>query len=148
MPFSVQRRSSRAILLDSTGRVLLIRFSATRDGTTFVFWATPGGGVEAGETDLEAAQREISEELALDVNLIGPIHITANRFSHENVPVENTDVFFLGRLDLAEPQLHAVTADERAAMQMVSWWSCDEIDQTTEIIFPPDLSTVVRRHKK
>jgi 8-oxo-dGTP pyrophosphatase MutT (NUDIX family) len=145
MAVPVQRRSSRAILLDPAGRVLLIRFAVTRDGRTFVFWATPGGSVEAGETDLDAARREIKEELAVNVALTGPVHTSVNRFSHENVPVENTDVFFVGRLDQADPQLHTVTDDERAAMQVVKWWSCDEVDQATETIFPPDLSAVIRR---
>jgi 8-oxo-dGTP pyrophosphatase MutT (NUDIX family) len=145
MAAPVQRRSSRAILLDPAGRVLLIRFAVTRDGGAFVFWATPGGSVEAGETDLDAARREIKEELDVDVTLTGPVHTSINLFSHKNVPVENTDVFFVGRLAQADPKLHAVTDDERAAMQVVRWWSCDEVDQATETIFPPDLSTVIRR---
>jgi ADP-ribose pyrophosphatase YjhB (NUDIX family) len=145
MTVPVQRRSSRAILLDPVGRVLLIRFAVTRDGRAFVFWATPGGSVEADETDLDAARREIKEELAVNVALTGPVHTSVNRFSHKNVPVENTDVFFVGRLDQADPQLHTVTDDERAAMQAVRWWSRDEVDQATETIFPPDLSAVIRR---
>jgi 8-oxo-dGTP pyrophosphatase MutT (NUDIX family) len=145
MAVSVQRRSARAILLDSAGRVLLIRFAVPRDGRTFVFWATPGGSVESGETDLDAAQREIKEELAVDVTLTGPVHTSANRFSHKDIPVENIDVFFVGRLDQATPQLQGVADDERAAMQVVRWWSCDDVERTTETIFPPDLSAVVRR---
>ena len=146
MAAPVQCRSSRAILLDPAGRVLLIRFAVTRDGVTFVFWATPGGSVDAGETDLDAARREIKEELDVNVTLTGPVHTSINLFSHKNVLVENTDVFFVGRLGQADPKLHAVTDDdERAAMQVVRWWSCDEVDQATETIFPSDLSTVIRR---
>jgi 8-oxo-dGTP pyrophosphatase MutT (NUDIX family) len=145
MSNAVQRRSSRVILLDRVGRVLLIRFAVPRDGRTFVFWATPGGSVEAGETDLEAARREIKEELSVEVILEGPVHTSVSRFSHKNVPVENTDVFFVGRLEQAEPELHGVTDDERSAMQVARWWSCDEVDQATETIFPSDLSAVVRR---
>ncbi|QND70024.1 NUDIX domain-containing protein [Tardiphaga robiniae] len=145
MAVPVPRRSSRAILLDANGRVLLIRFAIVRKGEAFVFWAAPGGSVEAGETDLDAARREVKEELAVNVALTGPVHTSVNRFLHKNVPVENIDVFFVGRLDVADPKLHAASDEERAAMQLAKWWSCDEVDQTTETIFPPDLSTVIRR---
>jgi 8-oxo-dGTP diphosphatase len=141
----VQRRSSRTILLDPAGRVLLIRFAVVREGGEFIFWATPGGSVEADETDLDAARRELKEELAVNVTLTGPVYTSVSRFPHKNVPVENTDVFFVGRLDQADPKLSAVTDDERAAMQTVRWWTCDEVDQATETIFPPDLSAVIRR---
>jgi 8-oxo-dGTP pyrophosphatase MutT (NUDIX family) len=97
MPVPVQRRSARAILLDRCGRVLLIRFSVLRVGRTFVFWAPPGGSVEAGETDLEAARREIKEELAIDVDLTGPVHVSADRFPHKGTLVDNTDVFYVAR---------------------------------------------------
>ncbi len=81
----------------------------------------------------------------MSVTLTGPVHTSLDRFSHKNVLVNNTDVYFVGRLDQADPQLHAVTDDERAAMQVLRWWSCDEVDQATETIFPPDLSAVIRR---
>lgn len=145
MPVPFQRKSSRAILLNSTGCVLLIRFAVPRNGETFVFWATPGGSVEGGETELDAARREVREELDVDVTLIGPVHTSASRFTHNNILVDNVDVFFVGRLDRAVPQLRGATEDERAAMQMVRWWSFAEIDQTSETIFPPDLSAVIRR---
>src|SRR6478609_3774047 len=109
-------------------------------GWEFIFWATPGGSVEADETDLDAARRGLKEELAVNVTLTGPVYTSVSRFPHKNVPVENTDVFFVGRLDQADPKLSAVTDDERAAMQTVRWWTCDEVDQATETIFPPDLS--------
>ena len=78
-----QRRAARAILLDRTGRVLLIRFAVPRDGKTFIFWATPGGSVKLGETDLQAAQREIKEELAVEIVLAGPIHTSVDEFIHK-----------------------------------------------------------------
>jgi 8-oxo-dGTP pyrophosphatase MutT (NUDIX family) len=125
--------------------VLLIRYAVPRDGKTFVFWATPGGSVEVGETDLEAAQREINEELALNVTLTGPIHHSVDTFTHEGALVENADVFYLGRFDQEVPRLHAVTDEERAAMQVARWWSSEEVDNATETIFPRDLVAILRR---
>ena len=56
------RQAGRAILRDDAGRVLLIHFVLPN----MTFWATPGGGVEPGETLLAAALREVQEELGID----------------------------------------------------------------------------------
>lgn len=49
----------RAMVLDAEGRVLLIRPSYTGG------WIFPGGGLERGETAMEALARELKEETAV-----------------------------------------------------------------------------------
>ena len=53
------RRAVRVLLLDEADRVLLVRF---HDGERS-WWCTPGGGIEPGESAVEAARRELHEEL-------------------------------------------------------------------------------------
>ena len=134
------RQAGRAILRDRAGRVLLIRFVLPNMG----FWATPGGGVEPGETLLEAARRELHEELGIAVALEGPVHTAVGVFEFEGVLFENTDTFFAGFYDGA-PQLVGVTETESAALQEVRWWTPAEIEITAEAVFPRDLAAVLRR---
>ena len=44
------RRTARVMVFDPAGRVLLIRCGVMRGDGEFVFWLTPGGEIEAGET--------------------------------------------------------------------------------------------------
>ncbi|MEU0831264.1 NUDIX hydrolase [Streptomyces sp. NPDC005969] len=57
---------STAIIVDG-GRALMIR-RRQREGK--LLWAFPGGGIEAGETPEQAAVRETSEEVGLEVKAV------------------------------------------------------------------------------
>lgn len=139
-----ERRSARGILLDAAGRVLLIRFAVERSGRPFVFWATPGGAIEAGETEVDAARRELREELGLDIALTGPVHDAESEFEFEGERIRSIDVYFVGRCDVPAPALRFATEGERKAMKVVRWWSVAEIEGTGETIFPTELAAIVR----
>jgi len=139
-----RRRSARIILLNERRQVLLIKFVVARKGQPFTFWATPGGGVKNNETDLDAARRELREELGLDIDLTGPVHSHTSEFEHEGELVRNADTFFVGECAVCMPKLQSVTEAERAAMKALRWWSVTEIEETSEVIFPSDLAEVIR----
>src|SRR5918994_5908100 len=63
------RDAVRAVLLDNEDRALLVRFEFPH----WTGWATPGGGVHAGETDEEALRRELAEETGLTELVLGPV---------------------------------------------------------------------------
>ena len=143
----VPRQAGRAILLDANGRVLLIHFAMPRGDEIYRFWATPGGGVEPGETSLAAAKREVLEELGLAPALHGPVHTAVGIFEYAGVMVENTDTFFLGRCDVT-PALQGATDKERKALLALRWWTPEEIENTGEDVYPRDLAEVARRLRR
>ena len=139
------------MLVDPAGRVLLIRCAVKRAAGEFVFWLTPGGEIEAGETPAEAAVRELREELGLDVEVVGPVYTEATQFEHQGEMRDNLDFVFTARCAAEAPVLRGVTAEEIAIMKEIRWWAADDIQSAIsreERIFPVDLVGRLREFER
>jgi 8-oxo-dGTP pyrophosphatase MutT (NUDIX family) len=133
------RPSARLLLLDQFGCVLLFKF-VFRSGALAgrQYWATPGGGLEEGETYEEAALRELREETGLHADRVG------SSIGSRSFELQLPD----GELVRAEEQFFVVHAErgaisdsgwtelEREVMADHHWWSAEELLGSTDIIFP------------
>lgn len=63
MPTQRLRHTARALLLDERDRLLLARHDLTARHIGSVVWAPPGGGLDPGETPVDAVLRELGEEV-------------------------------------------------------------------------------------
>jgi 8-oxo-dGTP diphosphatase len=132
------------MLFDEGGNILLVRFVVPREGGEFVFWALPGGEIEVGETEVEAAVREVREELGLELEVKGPVYRDTNQFLHQGEMQDNVDFLFRAECRRGEPQLMGVTVDEREIMKEIRWWGETEIEASRERIFPEGLAGRMR----
>jgi 8-oxo-dGTP pyrophosphatase MutT (NUDIX family) len=132
------------MLFDEIGAVLLIRFVVMRPDGEFVFWTLPGGEIEGGETGIEAATRELNEELGISMTVEGPVYRDANQFWHQGEMQDNTDFLFRAVCRREEPRLIGVTAEEREIMKEIRWWSGEAIEASEERIFPENLAERMR----
>jgi 8-oxo-dGTP diphosphatase len=135
------------MLFDQSGAILLVRFVVPREGGEFVFWALPGGEIEAGETEIEAAAREVREELGLELVVTGPVYCDSNQFWHQGEMQDNVDFLFWAECGREEPRLMGFTADEKEIMKEVRWWSAAEVEASQERIFPEGLAGRMREQR-
>ncbi len=70
-------------------------------------WGLPGGVVEANESPVEAAYREVQEELGLRVRILRCAGVDYFRRQVNGQPVEGLQILFWGAL-LTEPQIQQI----------------------------------------
>jgi ADP-ribose pyrophosphatase YjhB (NUDIX family) len=93
----IARRSVRAILLDAEGRLVLIKRTKPDQPP---YWTAPGGGVESGDADLEAAlHRELGEELGATLDGCQQVFVY-NSETETGVSVQHFFVCRIGAVDL------------------------------------------------
>ena len=136
-----RRRTARLLLVDDRDRLLL--FADSDPGLPGSrFWITPGGGLDPGESDTDAAVRELWEETGLRVEAVALTGPVAERFvvhGYSDVLVDQDEVFFGVRCDAFEVSTAGHTADELATFTSHRWWTRDELASTTETVWPAGL---------
>jgi G:T/U-mismatch repair DNA glycosylase/ADP-ribose pyrophosphatase YjhB (NUDIX family) len=137
-----QREAVRGIVLDAAGRALLVQFRNPVSGATW--WATPGGGVDPGETDEQALRRELHEEIGLEDFEIGAlVHTYEHVFPWRQRLLRQRSRFHVVRVERHDP---APVADlEAEGIADVRWWTSDDLARLTPAeVSPPELPRLVR----
>ncbi|WP_433272771.1 NUDIX hydrolase [Actinosynnema sp. CS-041913] len=70
----LERSAVRVVVLDALDRVLLFRIRDRDHPDLGIWWELPGGGIDPGESYVEAAVRELREEAGIvaDPSRLGP----------------------------------------------------------------------------
>ncbi|MDQ1751185.1 MAG: hypothetical protein QOE71_2241 [Pseudonocardiales bacterium] len=124
----VARTAGRVLLLDGSGRVLLLEHRVARDGPETV-WAAPGGGCEPGENPPQAAARELAEECGIVVQVAEhAVHHERRAWQFDQVAYDQTDHFFVVRVD----ERPTVRSDNRTELEELTvlghrWFSAEEL---------------------
>lgn len=116
------------ILRDGAGRVLITERLC--DGPFDGLWEFPGGKINGHETVVEALQRELAEELGIEVTELRPFMELHHEYPDRIVDLE----FFLVSAWRGEP--------EGLEGQGVRWVAIDELDERE--LLPADAPVIER----
>lgn len=131
------RRSSRLLILDPDGRMLLFRYDDEHGGP---FWSTAGGELRPGEDYLAAAERELQEETGF-TTAIGPVvrERDAVYAVARSEPARWLERYFLVRCSSAgAPDRTGWTEEERSTIRAWKWWSTGEMLEERSDEFRPE----------
>ena len=139
------RRSSRIILMDSSGAALMF-FTAAPDSSRWGRWITPGGGVDPGESHDQAAIRELFEETGLVIDGVGEsvfsidFDVAWDAADHDRGHAE----YYVVRCERFEPVSTNWTDDEHIDVTAHRWFTAAELLETGQPFEPYDLPRLLR----
>lgn len=138
------RRAARVVLLDPGNRVLLMRYDD--DPPNGPHWATPGGGLEPGESYPQAALRELAEETGwADIELLAEIHQRSHTMEWAGQLVHQDERLYLARTSHHARKITGVDAMHASdGITAWRWWTLAELATTEQTIWPAELAELIR----
>ena len=142
----IRRPTARVLLFDTDDRLLLFLTRWHRLVDREPRWLSPGGGIEPGESEEQAARRELLEETGLVAESLGePVGRTEIRVSRVNGDVGIVPAtYFAFRTDSFEPSNAGWTVEEHDDVLDFRWWTLDELEADAAPIQPDGFLALAR----
>jgi 8-oxo-dGTP pyrophosphatase MutT (NUDIX family) len=138
-------RAAGGVLVDNDGRVLLIGREVGRDGNCRHEVRLPKGHVEAGETDAEAALREVCEETGYcGIEITADLGEVVTEFIVDDTFVQRNEHYYLMRLvdpTPGPPHFDSPTAEEA---RFLPHWASNLLDAEMSLTYDSERNFVRR----
>lgn len=121
-----QQVAVSGFILNDKKEVLLVKRSDTDDFLPG-YWEMPGGGTDNGEHPTIALQREIKEEVGLDVEVGKPLAVDDYFMEKEDEKIHRVEIFFACLVKNNQP---VVLSHEHSAYKWVAKEDLEKLDMT------------------
>ncbi len=144
------RPTARIMLINGNNDVFLLKTHFDPEVGLPPRWLTPGGGIDAGETALEAAVRELREETGLVVTqdqLGEPVLETSGRWDWaDGINYHTyTDTIFELQVENFTPDTSGFTTEELRDVLEFRWWNVQDLLDSPESLAPHELRDYLRK---